>query len=144
MRPPEIVDITEMRQAPLVAAGALAAALVVGLAMAIGVSVRDRRHDLAVLRALGFSTRDLGSTVRWQAVASMLVGLLLGIPIGIVAGRLAWGRFAVQLGLTDGTGIPWLELVVVVLAALLLAVVAATVPGRAAARIPVAETLRAL
>ena len=142
VRPSEIVDITEMRQAPLVVAGVLAAALVVGLAMAIGVSVRDRRRDLAILRALGFSGRDLGSTVRWQAVTSMLIGLVIGIPLGIVAGRLAWDRFALQLGLAPGADIPWVEMGVVVLAALVLAVVTATLPGRAASRIAPAEALR--
>ena len=144
VRPPEIVDISEMRQAPLVMAGILAVALVIGLAMAIGVSVRDRRHELAMLRALGFRGRDLGATVRWQAVASMFVGLLLGIPLGIVAGQLAWRRFALQLGLSGGTDIPWLELVVVAAGAVILALAAAALPGRAAGRIAPAEALRTM
>ncbi len=142
VRPPEIVDVDEMRQAPIVMAGILALALVVGLALAIGVSVRDRRRELAMLRVLGFRGRDLDATVRWQAVASMLVGLLVGIPLGIVAGQLAWRRFALQVGLSAGTDIPWLELGAVAAAALVLALAAATLPGRAAGRIAPGEALR--
>jgi hypothetical protein len=142
VRPPEIVNIREMRGAPLVLAAILASALAIGLAMAISSSVRDRRRDLAILRALGLGSRDLGSAVRWQAVATIAVGLAVGIPLGVVDGRFAWRRFADELGLVPRAQIPlgWVLLVVAI--GVVLALAAAQRPGRSAARVSPAEVLR--
>ncbi len=49
-------------------------------------AVRRRRRDLATLRALGFSGRQIRATVGWQALAFTAVALVIGIPLG-VAGR---------------------------------------------------------
>jgi hypothetical protein len=142
VRPPEIVNIREMRGAPLLLAAILAAALSIGLAMAISVSVRERRRDLAILQALGFGSRSLGAAVRWQAVATIVVGLVAGVPLGIVAGRFAWRQFANELGLVPRANIPVVWLIVVAAGAVVLALAAAHRPGRNAARLSPAEVLR--
>ena len=57
-------------------------------------TVRRRRHDLTVARALGFGPLQVAACVSWQAVTVSLVSLLLGIPLGIAAGRWSWRRVA--------------------------------------------------
>ena len=57
--PPEIVNVSELRLAPLVLGGLLLASLTLGLWLAVTLSVRDRRRELAVLRAVGFGDRDV-------------------------------------------------------------------------------------
>ena len=141
VRPPEIVNADDMRAAPLLLGGLLAVGLMIGLALSIGVSVRDRRRELAILRSLGFSRRDLRATVGWQAMATIAVGLAVGIPMGIIAGRLAWRAFADQLGVVAHADIPVGWLAVVGLAAILLGLIAAAPPARAAANIAPSDVL---
>ena len=66
VRPPEIVDADRMRTVPLLAGALLVLAAVIGLALAVVVSVRGRRRELAILRALGFTGRQLRTSVRVQ------------------------------------------------------------------------------
>lgn len=124
-----------MRTGPLVLAIGLALGLVIGLALSIGVSVRDRRRELAILRSLGFTRRDLLATVWWQALATMAVGVIVGVPLGVIAGRLGWRAFADQLGVVPSADIPYGWLGVVAIVAVVLGLLAALVPARAAARI---------
>ena len=91
VRSPEIVNVSELRLAPLVLGGALLASLALGLWLAVTLSVRDRRRELAVLRALGFAGRDVRGSVHWQGMTLVAVGVVLGIPLGVVGGR---GRVA--------------------------------------------------
>ena len=106
VRPPEIVDADRMRAVPLLAGALLVLAAVIGLALAVVVSVRGRRRELAVLRALGFTGRQLRTSVRVQAVVTMAVALACGIPVGIALGRVAWRAFADQLGVAAGPVVP--------------------------------------
>ena len=57
-------------------------------------SVRARRRDLAVLKTLGCSRRQVGATVAWQATTIVGLALVIGIPVGIIAGRWTWRGFA--------------------------------------------------
>lgn len=78
----------------------------------------------------------------WQATATIVVGLLVGIPLGIVAGRELWTAFADQLDVVSNTSVPTVLLVVVTAAGLLIANLAAAVPARMARRLQPAEVLR--
>jgi hypothetical protein len=141
VRSPEIVDVSELRVAPLVLGGALLGSLAVGLWLAISLSVRDRRRELAVLRALGFSDGDVRRSVRWQGLTLVAVGLLVGIPLGIVGGRLAWRFFADRLGVLPQTTIPVSWLAIEIAGTLVLGWLAVLLPARAAARYSPAEEL---
>jgi ABC-type lipoprotein release transport system permease subunit len=81
--------------------------------------------------------------VYWQATAISIVGLVVGIPLGIVVGRWAWSEVAARVPLVD---VPPLALAVVGLAipvALTLANAVATVPARRLTSLRPAEALRA-
>jgi ABC-type antimicrobial peptide transport system permease subunit len=119
----------------LVAAGTLAHTLIS--------SVRRRRRDLAVLRALGFVRRQVGMTVAWQATTIAIISLAIGLPLGAIAGRLAWRFFVSQLGYVPVTIVPILGIVLAVPAAIILANMIAGIPARAAARTEPAVVLRA-
>jgi ABC-type antimicrobial peptide transport system permease subunit len=119
----------------LVAAGTLAHTLIT--------SVRRRRRDLAVLRALGFVRRQVGMTVAWQATTIALISLAIGLPLGAILGRLAWHSFVDQLGYVPATIVPLVALLVAIPAALTLANIIASIPARAAARTQPALVLRA-
>jgi hypothetical protein len=105
-------------------------------------SVRRRRGDLAVLRAIGFTRRQVQATVAWQSVVLTGAALVIGIPAGILCGRLAWRIFADQIGIPPVLDIPLLSLAILVAAALALAIAVAAGPGHSAARARLADVLR--
>ena len=142
VRSPEIVNVSELRSVPLVLGGVLGVALLVGLTASIVISVRDRRRELAILRALGYNDRDLRATVRWQAGAMMAVGVITGMPLGVIVGRAAWRAFANQLGVAPRAASPVALLAVTAVVAIALALLASIAPARRAARMSPAEALR--
>jgi ABC-type antimicrobial peptide transport system permease subunit len=132
------------RTTPLVRALGAFFALVglLGLGHAVVVSVRRRRRDLATLRALGFVRGQVRSVVRWEAVTIGAVGAVLGIPLGLVAGRAAFHLMVDDLGLLDDAANPWIVVVLGVPAVALAALLLAWWPARHAARAAVATSLR--
>lgn len=142
VRPPEIVDADRMRSVPLLAGVLLVAAAVIGLSLAVVVSVRSRRRELAILRALGFTGRQLRTSVRVQALATMAVALVVGVPVGVALGRLAWRAFASQLGVAAGPVVPVWVLAATVVGGCVVALLAAALPARTASRVDPATVLR--
>jgi FtsX-like permease family len=124
-RPGEIRNYSGVRETPL-ALGLVLVALAVGtLAQVLLTSVRRRRRDLAVLKTLGLSRRQVQAVVTWQAVAGAGAALALGLPLGVVAGRWSWAVFAGSAGVAGDASVPPPLLLLAVPAALLAAVVIA-------------------
>jgi hypothetical protein len=142
VRPPDIVNVDEMRNAPLWLGVVLGSALLIGSMMAVSVSVRERRREFAVLRSLGFCRRDLRAVVVWQAITTAVVGLVAGVPIGIVAGRVAWRRFADDIGVVPDASIPVAWIVALGGCIVGLTLLAAVAPSRIASRTAPALALR--
>lgn len=134
VRSAEIINVAELRSAPLILIRLLGLALFGGFALSIVVSVRDRQRELAILRVLGFRDSNLRSSVRWQAAMMMSVGLVVGVPLGVLVGRTAWRAFADQLGVVPRASVPMWVLIATIVASMLLAMIAAIVPARSATR----------
>jgi putative ABC transport system permease protein len=105
-------------------------------------STRRRRRDLAILKTLGFTRRQVRHAIAWQATTIAAIALLIGLPAGIAAGRWAWRVFAAQLGVLPEPAIPLATIVIAIPAAMALANLIAAIPGRAAARTQPATVLR--
>jgi FtsX-like permease family len=142
-RPAEIVNYKTMGAMPAVLAGGLAAGAVAGLGLTLVASVRRRRRDLALLKTLGFTRRQLAATVAWQATVVAAAGLVIGVPLGIAAGRWLWLGFARELAAVPDPVVPAASLALAAVATLVLANLVAALPGRSAARTPAAMVLRA-
>lgn len=142
-RPAEITDYRSMGAAPLILAGALAAGAVASLWLTLAASVRRRRADLALLKTLGFTRRQLAATVAWQSTVAVAAGALVGVPLGIALGRYLWDLFARQISVVPQPSVPVLTVTLVIAGALAAGNLVAAVPGRAAARVPAAALLRA-
>jgi hypothetical protein len=142
-RPAEIVNYKSMGAMPGVLAGGLAAGAVAALGLTLVASVRRRRRDFALLKTLGFTRGQVAGAVAWQASAIAVVGLVIGLPVGVAAGRWLWLAFARELSAVPDPVIPAGSIALAVIAALVLANLVAALPGRAAARTPAAVVLRA-
>jgi ABC-type antimicrobial peptide transport system permease subunit len=83
------------------------------------------------------------STVAWQAAALALVGLLFGLPLGVLAGRLGWSLFASNLGVVSVPVVAWAPVIAIVPATIVVAVLISLGPAIAARRSRPGEVLRA-
>jgi hypothetical protein len=128
--PAAIGSIARVRSIPFVLAGVLGGLAVLSVAHGIVTSLRARRHDLAILRSLGADRRFTSRVVHWQASAFSLVPLVIGAPLGFILGRIIFAAYARNMGAIDGATLPAIALAVVALSVLLLANLAASLPGR--------------
>ncbi|MBL7490447.1 FtsX-like permease family protein [Frankia sp. AgB1.9] len=119
----------------LLAVGAVGHALIVG--------VRRRRHELAVLRALGLTRWQARGIVLTQAGVLAFVGLAVGVPVGVALGRALWRAVAMSTPLLYVGPVAELALALIVPAVIATASFLAGVPARRAARLRVADVLRA-
>ena len=71
------------------------------------------------------------------------IGIVVGVPLGIVLGRFLWDLFAHQIDAVAAPSVPTVSLLLVAVGALVLANLVAAIPGRIAARTPTAVLLRA-
>jgi hypothetical protein len=142
LRPAEIVNFRSMVTTPAILAGVLAAGALAGLALSLSASVRRRRRDLALLKSLGFTNRQLALSVAWQSSVVAVVGVVIGIPLGVWAGRELWLLFARSIDAVPSPTVPALTLTLVGVGALVFANLVAAFPERVAARTPAALVLR--
>jgi hypothetical protein len=142
-RPTDIVNYAKVRQTPLVLGLVLALLAIGTLAHVLLTSVRRRARELAILKVLGMSRAQVLRVVLGQALAFSLAAVAVGLPLGIAAGRWAWILFAGSAGAPADPAVPVLLVIAFVPATLLLAVLVAALPGRAAGRVRPAAALRA-
>ena len=131
-----------IRDTPLVL-GAVLVLLAVGtLAHVLLTGVRRRRRDLAVLKTLGLVRSQVLRVVAWEASALAGAALLVGLPLGILAGRWAWAIFGGSAGVSGVADVPVALVLAAVPVTLLLANLIAAGPGWDAARVRPAAVLR--
>jgi len=142
-RPAEIVNYRSMGATPAFLGAALAAGAVAALALTLFASVRRRRRDLALLKTIGFTRRQLAAAVAWQSSIAVAIGAVFGVPLGIALGRFIWDLFAREISVVPEPTVPGPAIFLITVGALVLANVVAAVPGRMAGRTPTALLLRA-
>jgi len=141
-RPAEILNYRTLGTTPTILGVALAAGAVIALGLTLVTSVRRRRTDLALLKSLGFTRRQLAAAIAWQASVAVVIGCLIGIPLGIALGRSLWDLFVHQINAVPDPTIPTWSIVLIGVGAVILANVVAAIPGRIAANTPTAQLLR--
>jgi hypothetical protein len=141
-RPAEIVNAGSTGNAPLLLALSLGIGAVVSLALSLSYAVRRRRRELMVLKTLGFTRGQLAATVWWQASATMVVALAVGIPVGAIGGSALWSTFARALDVLASPRVPAVTVIVLALGALVVANITAVMPARRARRLEPASVLR--
>jgi predicted lysophospholipase L1 biosynthesis ABC-type transport system permease subunit len=142
LRPAEITDYRTVGSTAFLLAGALALGALGGLGLTLVASVRRRRHELSLLKSLGFTQAQLASTVAWQASVIALAAVLFGIPIGVALGRWLWTRFARGIFAVPAPTVPVWSVVLIGAATFVFANLVAAGPGRIAARSPTALVLQ--
>ena len=140
--PVEIDRLRQINWFPAILAILLTTLALVAVGHALVISVRRRRRELALLKTIGFGRRQVSATVAWQATTLAGLGLVVGIPIGLVVGRTIWRSVADGLGVATGATMPTLAVVLTAVGALVLVNLIAFFPARSAARTRPAVALR--
>ncbi|MCU1450624.1 MAG: hypothetical protein JWP02_2794 [Acidimicrobiales bacterium] len=142
LRPADVENLRRVSALPSVLAGLFAAVALLTVGHMLVSSVRRRRHDVAILRTMGFVRRQVSAAVAWQATTVVVVALVVGLPVGIALGRWTWAVVAGQLGVLSLPVVPALVIAGVTVGALVIANAVASLPGLLAARTRPAEILR--
>ena len=142
-RPAEIVNYRSMgstlrRLGIGVGGGALLA-----LGLTLIATVRRRRRDFAILKALGFTNGAVAAAVAWHATTAAVCGIVVGMSFGVIGGRQLWLLFAQTIHAVPDPAVSTWALVFTAVGAVLLANLIAVIPSRIAARLNPAAALRA-
>lgn len=140
--PLEVARVQQIDTLPAMLAGFLALLGVVSVGFVLASSVRRRGRELAILKTLGFSRRQVSATIAWQSTTMAAVGVLIGIPLGVIVGRVIWRSIAQGIGVVSTPDVPVGLLAVVALMTIVLANLIAALPAWAAARTRPATVLR--
>jgi predicted lysophospholipase L1 biosynthesis ABC-type transport system permease subunit len=141
-RPFDVGNYARIEDVPEFLAVVLAIMGVGVLAQVMILWVQRRRREIAILKTLGFVRRQILELTGWQAGTVAALSLAAGLPLGIVAGRVAWQLFANELGIGSAWVIPITSILLCIPAALVIALLAAAGPAWFAARIQPAKAFR--
>lgn len=142
-RPPaDVENLRRVQGLPALLAATVGLLALGTLANTLVTCIRRRRRDLATFATLGFRPRQIASTVAWQATTIAVIALVLGLPLGIAAGRTVWALIMTSIGTSVPAVTPWGALAALALAVIVGANAIAALPARAAARTHPATTLR--
>jgi hypothetical protein len=139
----EVLNVREVEDLPLLLAVVIAVLGTAVLAHFLVTAVRTRRRDLAVLRALGCTGRQLRTVVTTEGVVLALVSTAVGIPVGVIIGRWVWRTFALRLGVAPEPAVAVVALAGLGAAVVALAALLTVLPARWAARSRPGPVLRA-
>lgn len=140
--PADVAGFGQERALPSVLAALVGLVAVAAVAELLVASVRRRRRELAVLKTLGLVPRQLSGVIACEATAVGLVAVVVGLPLGVAAGRWLWTAVAHQVGVVAVAVVPWGLVAAVAPCVLLAANVVAAGPALAAGRTSAAAVLR--
>jgi len=135
-------DVARVSLLPVLLGGFLALLAVGAVGHALLTGGR-RRYELAVLRALGLTRRQVRAVVASQSAVLAVIGLAFGIPLGVALGRVLWRVVAAFMPLQYAPPLAVTTLLVVVPSALAVGFLLAAWPAHRAAGSRVADLLRA-
>ncbi|MGC2205291.1 MAG: FtsX-like permease family protein [Thermoplasmata archaeon] len=123
----------------------------VGLGLAVGIAamgivairaVVERRREIGMIRAYGFTRRMVLKTFFLEYTFVTLIGIAIGTALGLlIVWNLTQGPSATEAGVTTFT-VPWIDLVLILSVAYGLSMLAIAGPSLRAARLPPAEAVR--
>lgn len=134
----------------MVLVGISAVIAAVGLVNLLTIGVVQRRRELGLLRAVGLSNRQVRTMILLEAlhitVTATVTGLALGVLYGWIAAQSLLGSVTMPPDFDQTAGlvapaVPWLPVVIIVVATAVLTLVAAATPTRLATRVAPVEAL---
>ena len=108
-----------------------------GIVNTLILTVYERTREIGMLRAIGMTRRQVRRMIRAESVITALMGGVIGILLGLVLGGLLAARIDFIV-----FALPWKQVVIFAIAAVVVGVVAAIFPARRAGKLNVLEALQ--
>ncbi|HEU5207127.1 MAG TPA: FtsX-like permease family protein [Gaiellaceae bacterium] len=109
-----------------------------GMINTLVLSVYERTREIGMLRAIGMTRRQVRRMIRQESIITALIGAAIGLPLGIFLALLvnrALSEYDVRFS------IPWGQLVILTIVAIVIGILAAIMPARRAARLNPLEAI---
>jgi putative ABC transport system permease protein len=111
---------------------------VFGMINTLVLSVYERTREIGMLRAIGMTRRQVRRMIRQESIITALIGAAIGLPLGIFLAALvnrALSEYDVRFA------IPWGQLIVLTIVAVVIGILAAIMPARRAAKLNPLEAI---
>ena len=108
-----------------------------GIVNTLVLTVFERTRELGMLRAIGMTRRQVRQMIRHESVITSLIGAVIGLALGLILAALLIARVK-----EINFFMPWSQLVLFLVLAILVGIVAAIFPARRAARLNPLEALQ--
>ena len=109
-----------------------------GMINTLVLSVYERTREIGMLRAIGMTRRQVRRMIRQESIITALIGAAIGLPLGIFLAALvnrALSEYDVRFA------IPWGQLFVLTIVAIVIGILAAIMPARRAAKLNPLEAI---
>jgi putative ABC transport system permease protein len=109
-----------------------------GMINTLVLSVYERTREIGMLRAVGMTRRQVRRMIRQESIITALIGAAVGLPLGIFLAALvnrALSEFDIRFA------IPWGQLFVLTIVAIVIGILAAIMPARRAAKLNPLEAI---
>ena len=109
-----------------------------GMINTLVLSVYERTREIGMLRAIGMTRRQVRRMIRQESIITALIGAAVGLPLGIFLAALvnrALSEFHIRFA------IPWGQLLVLTIVAIVIGILAAIMPARRAAKLNPLEAI---
>jgi ABC-type antimicrobial peptide transport system permease subunit len=109
-----------------------------GMINTLVLSVYERTREIGMLRAIGMTRRQVRRMIRQESIITALIGAAVGLPLGIFLAALvnrALGEYDIRFA------IPWGQLLVLTIVAIVIGILAAIMPARRAAKLNPLEAI---
>ena len=109
-----------------------------GMINTLVLSVYERTREIGMLRAIGMTRRQVRRMIRQESIITALIGAAIGLPLGIFLAALvntALSEYHIRFA------IPWVQLFVLTIVAIVIGILAAIMPARRAAKLNPLEAI---
>jgi ABC-type antimicrobial peptide transport system permease subunit len=109
-----------------------------GMINTLVLSVYERTREIGMLRAIGMTRRQVRRMIRQESIITALIGAAVGLPLGIFLAALvnrALSEYDVRFA------VPWAQLLVLTVVAVIIGILAAIMPARRAAKLDPLEAI---
>jgi|GEM_PF-4405381 len=141
-KPARILNISRVRSVLQIVEGFAALLTLLVLVHSLSTVASRRRRDLGVLRAIGMRPKQARRVLWWHGGILATLAVAIGLPLGIVGGRLLWHAVSNSIDSVYSPRSPWAVLFVVACGLLMLSVASGAALSRRAVPHPIARSLR--